>query len=1136
MSKITYNNSSASKSRISNTSGNHIFNNITKSECITIYENIKNNKTIYNPNTNRQLKYDSPITQKILQECYKKYKMKELPNSINPRNLFGNKTPPVLSPNSPPGVMPKSPPGVMPVSPPGVMPNSPPGAKTNKPISPPGVMPNSPPGAKTNKPKSPPGVMPKSPPGAKTNKPVSPPGVMPNSPPGAKTNKPVSPPGVMPNSPPNQISIRIPLLDYSDVGDLDKKTKNDIITKVKNQDCDNIIQELANNKNKIINPISNQLIGNKSNITKYILYHCYHNLNNKNIEKIAKVETLSKKKDLTKKTHELPNDYTTIYNKFNDLRSNYSDDKLEELLNQSNLNIDIDLFKDFIKSCKLIENKQTIPYENIVENHFNCIINLLSKIKTTNYIVCYDNKFVEDLKLLSSKRINCVIDKNKFIIKSILLSSDSLYHYENIYESVLNPFSYSNLILINAIFSRILIFNYTGTKQIICPSKLNSSLAIKLYNKRIPTKFAHNFSDKIKTNNKFNYITAFLNCFSQAFADNINVEDKKSIDHFNNISSLYPNLTERECQDLTTILLNNSRFAMLKKTTNILATNFDGTVCQSTLDKMAYLYDILENYQPYKIPIQTLNNIENNYKNRGIKPYSRELNIELSNLLKDPKIELTMPVKLRLMAMFEFNKNTNLAINYDKGLFVFHGTAEKLNSNVITSFLSTSLNINVAIKYSHIYTNPHIYIFKIKNIDSTNAKYITFKDQLQQILLLPGTQLIEHNCFDYFNYKFIFCDVIMPTQTFINKLQKEIEDNESKYKIKLYNYDLNNYTINNYINIITYNTTSYSRFRNNVYITDDNQYLFCNLLFETLKQSNQFLNLKYTIHQLVINNIYNFLVPNNTIKYNLINYYNNGEILVGWKYDSTLTPTNKNPNYKYDFALLLPDIFCNNTDLANNLSYLVAQDNKLKRVWFKTTGIFNGVAGQDITLDDLVPGILNKIFEEKKNKIINTVEIYNNNKINVSSIIKTSYDKLVEFKTTNQLKNILDEQMNLITNILKIPSDSEEYKDLVEMFDIILKYMTAKIDFVLNLDIDELIKTINNKMKISGGKIKKYSSSSSEKITQKKSKTKTDNELYASTDPTRFDEYGYEITNVSYSSTQTISLAAFKGILKKYYT
>ena len=123
--------------------------------------------------------------------------------------------------------------------------------------------------------------------------------------------------------------------------------------------------------------------------------------------------------------------------------------------------------------------------------------------------------------------------------------------------------------------------------------------------------------------------------------------------------------------------------------------------------------------------------------------------------------------------------------------------------------------------------------------------------------------------------------------------------------------------------------------------------------------------------------------------------------------------------------------------------------------------------------------------------------------------------------------------MHLITNILKIPSESEEYKDLVEMFDIILKYMTAKIDFILNLDIDELIKTINNKMKISGGKIKKYSSSSSEKTIKK---SKSDNELYASTDPTRFDEYGYEITNVNYSSTQTISLAAFKGILKKYYT
>jgi hypothetical protein len=1104
MSKITFNNSITATSRVANTS-NHLFNNITKRECTIIYENIKNNITIYNPNTNRKLKYDSPITQKILQECYEKYKMKELPNGINPRNLFGNKSPP----KSPPGVMPSSPPGVMPSSPPGVMPRSPPG-----------VMPSSPPGAKTNKPKSPPGAKtnkPKSPPGAKTNKP--------KSPPGAKTNKPKSPPGAKTNS-----KIRNPLLDYSDVANLPKTTKDSIKQIVKNEYCDYIVQELANNKKKIINPLSKQPIGDKSNITKYILYHCYNNLNNKNIEKIAKVETLVEKKDLPKKVPELPNNYTNIYNQFNDLRTYYTDDKLENLLNQTNLNIDIKLFKDFIKSCKLIENNPTIPYENIVENHFNCIINLLSKIKTTNYIVCYDNKFVEDLKLLATKNINCVIDKNKIIIppKKTL----DIYNYTDIYATIINPYTYQLSILINSIFSRILMLNYNGSKYTICPSRFSNNLDIKTYNKRIPTKFAHNFNDKNEINNKFNYITAFLNCFSQEITDNIVVEHKESIDNFIKIAGYHPNLTERECEDLTTVIFNNSTLNILLKKTNILTTNFDGTVCQSTLDKITYLYDLLKYYQPYNIPLNTMFNIANNYKNYGIQPFSRELNIELSNLLKDPKIELTQPIKKRLMEVFQFNKDINIEINYNKGLFVFHGTSGKLNSNVITSFLSTSLNINVAIKYSHNNPNPHIYIFKIKNIDKTNAKYINFDDQLKQILLLPGTQIIEHNCFDYFNIKFIFCDVIMPMQKFINELKKNIEINISKYQLTTYHYDVTNYNINNYINIVNYNGSTYNIFRNNVYITTDNQYLLCNLFFEAQKQNNAYLNLKYTIHQLIINNIYNYLVPNNTIKYNLINF-NNGEILTGWKYDSTLTPTNRNPNYKYDFELLLPDIFCNNIDLANNLSYLVAQDNKLKRVWFKTTGIFNAVAGQDITTDDLIPGILNKIFEIKKNTIINNPQIYNTNNINVSAIIKASYDKLVEFKTTNQLNKILDEHLHLIKNILKIPTDTEEYKDLLEMIDIILKYMTAKIDFILNLDIDELIKTVNNKMNISGGKIKKYSSSSSEKITIK---SKSDNQLYASTDPTTFDEYGYEITNVNYSSTQTISLAAFKGIMKKYYT
>ena len=71
--------------------------NITKEECKVIYNNIKNDLPITNPKTGLQLVYHSPITQKILRTCYTKYKMKKLPDVIDTRNLFGNKTPPQLS-------------------------------------------------------------------------------------------------------------------------------------------------------------------------------------------------------------------------------------------------------------------------------------------------------------------------------------------------------------------------------------------------------------------------------------------------------------------------------------------------------------------------------------------------------------------------------------------------------------------------------------------------------------------------------------------------------------------------------------------------------------------------------------------------------------------------------------------------------------------------------------------------------------------------------------------------------------------------------------------------------------------------------------------------------------------------------
>ena len=163
-----------------------------------------------------------------------------------------------------------------------------------------------------------------------------------------------------------------------------------------------------------------------------------------------------------------------------------------------------------------------------------------------------------------------------------------------------------------------------------------------------------------------------------------------------------------------------------------------------------------------------------------------------------------------------------------------------------------------------------------------------------------------------------------------------------------------------------------------------------------------FLNLKYTIHQLIINNIYSYFMDDKILEYNIIysdtKITTTNNILTGWNYNSSLKSTLTNPNYKYDYDFLIIDLLCNNFDIANNLSYLLTTDNKVKKVWFKTTGIFNGVACQTITETDSKDiAKLNAIFEKDINTIIETNIIFNNNKTDITPFVNKYIDLIQQF-------------------------------------------------------------------------------------------------------------------------------------------
>lgn len=1096
MSKVNFSSIPSHNKKVASTNVNP-----TKEECKTIYENIKNGLPIVNPKSKFPIVYHSPITQKILRICYTKYKMKKLPDVIDPRNLFGNKTPPQVSSASS-----GSP--------------SPPGAKVKKQSSSPKY---GPPTSPLSLP-SPPGSSPKyGPPGT-----PSPPSSLPTSP-----LPPPSPPAARKKSP-----AKLKKLSFEGVNDTikttaQKKPYNNLTTNdcmyVVDQ-CRDVMKKIADgnkNKHQIVNPISQKGILYTSPITKYLLYSCYYDKNIKDVEEVVEIKTLCDKPPAIK------NNYTDILTKFKDLKLNYTEDKLTELFEETELDaIYLTYFKNYITSCSQIEKKQTIGFDTVCK-HFEIILNLLN-VNSKSTMAFYDDRFLDDLR-----SANTYILVN--IVENKLPISYSIYNYTDIVsdDDGIN-INNKTTILSNSIFNRIYVLSYKNNIIEFCPygkSRLSLdrldqvSTVIKNSNKTVPKYFAHSYQDDTETNNKLNYITAFLTTFASDFASNIEIIEQDSANKITELEQKIPNIKRNECYDLATVLYHNTIFNNNKINTPIVGP-FDGTVNRSTVNAFQYLFKLV-NIQTYNINRDKLSEIEYKYKNGGIYPLSKNLNLELSNLILDHNFTLTDSVKHRLITILTSMQVSAKQVDYSKSLFLFHGTSNKLNSNLLTSFLSTSFNVDIAIHYSNNNFNPHMYVFRI---NSNNIKYINFADGLHQVLLLPGTKIIERSILKYHKYTFIICDLEMTNATYLSNILHNVNTYNSKYTITEYGLNVKHYN-DDYIKIALYNHDDLSDFKygnDTIKLTNDNKYLASELLYEASSIHNLFLNLKYTIHQLIINNIYSYFMADKILEYSII-YSNDGKkitttnnILTGWYYYSSLKSTLTNPNYKYDYDFLIIDLLCNNFDLANNLSYLLTTDNKVKKVWFKTTGIFTGVACQTITESDSKDiSKLNAKFEKDINTIIETNMIFKNNKKDIKPFVDKYMDLIQQFKTDGILDKIINSFEFFINNVLNIPHTSEEYTQLQIFIETIKRYFNAKIDYMLSLNRNDLITTINSKMPLTGGKDKQLSSDSPKISKKSKSSSKT---LNMNTDPTTFDKDGYEITPQYYSSTHTISSSSLKSI------
>ena len=1125
--KITFKSIPSHNKKVAST-----YANPTKEQCEEIYDNITKGLPIINPKSQCPINYDSPITQKILRICYKKYKMTKLPAVIDPRNLFGNITPPQLSPASSPSPSPTASPLASPSGSPSAAKkqsrSASPLRSSSSSYGPPGTP--SPPSSLPSSPLPPPSpkIKKHSRTGPKIKKQTPP-----SSPPAArKQTPPSSPPAARKQSPP-KLKLKLNFEGVSDKAVDKKKYAN-----LSYIDCNSFIKQCKDvlekqeqeksskvNRQQIINPKTNQKIYTDSPITKYLLFTCYYHNNIKDVEDVAEIDTLCDKPPAIK------NNYNAILTKCKDLKSNYTESNLDNLFVETELDVKyLPYFKNYIISCKQIEKKQTIDFDTVCK-HFEIIFNLLN-VGSKSTIALYDDRFLDDLSTANYPS-NFIVD-NKLSTTNI-----DLYNYTNIVSehNAINIIDEAT-ILKNSIFNRIYIFSYTQKTIEFYPfSKSHVSLdaldkistVIKNSNKTVPKYFAHSYKGDTETNNKLNYITAFLTTFSSDFVSNIEIIEPDSANKIIELEQKIHNIKRNECYDLATLLYHNATFNYNNTNTPIVGV-FNGTVNRSTVNVFQYLFKLID-IQTYNINRDKLYEIERMYKNGGRHPLSKNLNLELSNLILDPNFSLSDAVKHRLITILTNIQTKGKNNDYSKSLFLFHGTSNKLNSNLLTSFLSTSFNVDIAISYSNKNPNPHMYVFRIND---NIIKYINFADGLHQVLLLPGTKIIEQCILKYHKYTFIICDLEMTNTTNLSNILHNVKTYNSRYTITEYDLNVKDYT-DDYIKIALYkhdDLINFSYLNDTIKVTNDKTYLASELLYEASSIHNLFLNLKYTIHQLIINNIYSYFMDDKIIKYNIMysdtKITTTNNILTGWNYNSSLKSTLTNPNYKYDYDFLIIDLLCNNFDLANNLSYLLTTDNKVKKVWFKTTGIFNGVACQTITESDSKDiAALTAIFEKDINTIIETNIIFNNNKTDITPFVNKYMNLIHQFKTDNILDKIINSFELFINNVLTIPHTSDEYRQLQIFIEIIKRYFNAKVDYMLSLDRNDLITTIHSKMALTGGKDKELSPNSP-KI-PKKSKSSSKN-LIMNTDPTTFDEEGYEITPQYYSSTHTISSSSLKSI------
>ena len=481
------------------------------------------------------------------------------------------------------------------------------------------------------------------------------------------------------------------------------------------------------------------------------------------------------------------------------------------------------------------------------------------------------------------------------------------------------------------------------------------------------------------------------------------------------------------------------------------------------LDTDTYISGI-NTFQPLHITASRLLNIRQHYVGSR-EPFSKIVNSSLQNYIANGvDIEKDAYKRVRYLLKFCSDAHSNTSHN-KKTNYVFHGTNRDFHSDynkdiVLTSFLSCTFNISIALRYAYenVKNNGSVYIIEVKD----DIDYINFNDELYQIILHPGLRITVTNVLVIGGVKYNLCKVYNTPKEYMEILYNNIFEGGRTNKL----YNIKNFKIHEgkskYPQVIA-KASGPSEPSEHTYICLGSQ------VNEDITP-NTYFNVKYTLHQHFICDCYKFFNIN-VVDYAI--YYDNendkGSFYTGYVNDVNYEPINTRSReygrFNYNFDNLFIDSLLHNDDVLYPQNYMknVRRRFDYRLNTFRSVGLFDYEGYKKVNFNIHEPS---RIYVDILREYISRDEDRNNLYIND---ITRDYMKMIISNNINDLKKfrdifvdmLRDSYIDFINVNMKIDNTTEEYSDLVTMFSELTECLKKTADYyVTNMEDGTIYKEV----------------------------------------------------------------------------